>query len=65
MEVRKLVPDIYYKDSRDFSYIGRLFEVLINYMKTGAYLVKESVIEGESKNSSSIIVGSVWNGSDA
>lgn len=56
MEVRKLVPDIYYKDSRDFSYIGRLFEVLINYMKTGAYLVKESVIEGESKNSSSIIV---------
>ena len=56
MEVRKLVPDIYYKDSRDFSYIGRLFEVLINYMKTGAYLVKESVIEGEGKNSSSIIV---------
>ena len=46
MEVRKLVPDVYYRESRDFSYIGRLIEILVNYNKTGADLVKKGVIEG-------------------
>lgn len=36
MKVEKLTPEVYYSQSRDFSYIGRLFEVLFNYMKTGA-----------------------------
>ncbi|MCK9470205.1 MAG: hypothetical protein M0Q88_00435 [Bacilli bacterium] len=36
MKVEKLIPEVYYSQSRDFSYIGRLFEVLFNYMKTGA-----------------------------
>lgn len=36
MKVEKLLPDVYYSQSRDFSYIGRLLEILFNYMKTGA-----------------------------
>lgn len=36
MKVEKLLPEVYYSQSRDFSYVGRLFEILFNYMKTGA-----------------------------
>lgn len=36
MKVEKLIPEVYYSQSRDFSYIGRLFEILFNYMRTGA-----------------------------
>ena len=36
MKVETLIPEVYYSQSRDFSYIGRLFEMLFNYMKTGA-----------------------------
>lgn len=36
MQVSKLVPEVYYKESRDFSYVGRLFEIIFNYMKTNA-----------------------------
>lgn len=36
MKVEKLIPEVYYTQSRDFGYIGRLFEILFNYMKTGS-----------------------------
>ena len=36
MKVENMVPGIYYRESRDFAYIGRVFEILFNYMKTGA-----------------------------
>lgn len=36
MKVEKLIPEVYYSQSRDFSYIGRLMEILFNYMKTAA-----------------------------
>lgn len=36
MKVEKLIPEVYYSQSRDFSYIGRLLEILFNYMKTTA-----------------------------
>lgn len=39
MIVEKLVPEVYYKESRDFSYIGRLFEIVLNYIKTSSDLV--------------------------
>lgn len=39
MKIDKLVPEVYYKESRDFSYIGRLFEIVCNYMKMQADLV--------------------------
>ena len=39
MKVEKLIPEVYYKQSRDFSYIGRLLEIVFNYMRTGAECV--------------------------
>lgn len=36
MQVEKMVPEIYYKESRDFAYVGRIFEILFNYIKTNA-----------------------------
>lgn len=45
MRTQNLVPDVYYKESRDFSYIGRLLEVLFNYSKTNTDLVKVSAMD--------------------
>lgn len=36
MKVSRLLPEVYYRESRDFSYLGRIAEVAFNYMKTGA-----------------------------
>lgn len=36
MKVEKMVPEVYYKESRDFAYIGRLLEIIFNYMKTAS-----------------------------
>lgn len=36
MKVENLVPEVYYKDSRDFAFIGRCFELIFNYIKSGA-----------------------------
>lgn len=36
MKVEKLLPEIYYRESRDFAYIGRLIEFALNYMKSAA-----------------------------
>lgn len=47
MKVEKLIPEVYYSQSRDFSYIGRLFEILFNYIKTGADCV---AINSDSPN---------------
>ena len=53
MKVENLVPEVYYKESRDFSYIGRLFEILLNYMKTNADLINASL---NSENIRSMLV---------
>lgn len=53
MKVEKLVPEVYYKDSRDFSYIGRLLEVVFNYMKTSSELVN---FGATSKNANSNLI---------
>lgn len=45
MKVSNLVPEVYYKKSRDFSYIGRVFEVLFNYYKTNVDLVGKSPLD--------------------
>lgn len=42
MKVNKLVPEVYYRESRDFAYVGRLFELIFNYMKTGSGCVNAS-----------------------
>lgn len=43
MKVQNMVPEVYYKESRDFSYIGRLVEVLFNNLKTNADLVNSNL----------------------
>ena len=56
MKVDKLVPEIYYRESRDFSYVGRLFETLFNYLKTNVDLVGESLIFPVNEEASSSII---------
>lgn len=34
IKLENLTPEVYYKQSRDFQLIGRLFELIINYIKT-------------------------------
>ena len=48
IKVQKLVPEIYYSQSRDFQFLGRVFEVLANYVKMNIDLVAENPL---SKNS--------------
>lgn len=59
MIVSKLVPEVYYKESRDFSYIGRLLEVVFNYMKTNTDLVGKSVNVNSSSNLINLLVSSL------
>lgn len=34
MKIENLLPKVYYKESRDFAYIGRAFEIIVNYIKS-------------------------------
>ena len=54
MRFDKMVPEIYYKESRDFSYVGRVVEVLLNYMRTNAELVGQYPINNSDASSSMI-----------
>jgi hypothetical protein len=36
IKLQDLTPEIYYKQSRDFQFIGRLYDVVLNYIKTNA-----------------------------
>lgn len=36
MKVEKLLPEVYYRESRDFAYVGRVIGLVLNYMKTAA-----------------------------
>lgn len=40
IDIRKSVPEVYYNQSRDFQAIARSFEVLFNYLKTNADILK-------------------------
>lgn len=53
MKVSNLVPEVYYKESRDFCYIGRLFEIVFNYMKSGVDLMDLNLLN-ENINSSAL-----------
>lgn len=39
VKTQNLVPEIYYKESRDFQYFGRLFDIIFNYAKTNTDLL--------------------------
>ena len=53
MKVDKLVPEVYYRESRDFGFVGRLVEILLNYMKTNGDLVFANL---NSENIKSILL---------
>lgn len=36
IKLQKLTPEIYYRQSRDFQFIGRLYDIVLNYSKTNA-----------------------------
>jgi len=36
IKLQDLTPSIYYEQSRDFQFIGRLFDIVLNYLKTNA-----------------------------
>ena len=36
IKVKNLVPEVYYDHSRDFQLIGRLYEIVFNYLKTNS-----------------------------
>lgn len=50
MKVSKMVPLVYYKESRDFSLMGTLYEFILNNLKTNSELVGTSL---SNKNVSS------------
>lgn len=51
MKVVDLVPEVYYRDSRDFSYIGRLLEVVFNHIKSGSDLVNSNPLNEDVSSS--------------
>lgn len=51
MKVSRFVPQVYYKESRDFSYIGRLYEIVFNYLKTGVDLVSSNPLDNDVSTS--------------
>lgn len=42
IRTRDLVPEVYYNKSRDFQALGRVFEIVYNYAKTGTDLIRNS-----------------------
>lgn len=39
IKLQELTPEIYYKQSRDFQFIGRLFDLVLNSVKTNADMI--------------------------
>jgi len=39
ISLQNFTPEVYYKESRDFQFIGRLFDLILNYSKTNADLI--------------------------
>ena len=48
IKVHDLLPGIYYKESRDFQSLGRVYEVLFNYLKTESDLSNLDLLSSNS-----------------
>lgn len=44
IRLQDLTPDVYYKQSRDFQLIGRLYDLVLNYTKTNTTLVNNVIL---------------------
>lgn len=42
LRTEDLTPEVYYKESRDFQYFGRLYDIIFNYIKCNVDLMKEA-----------------------
>lgn len=51
IKFQELTPDVYYKQSRDFQFIGRLFETTLNSAKTNTELLKGLPLSDNSDES--------------
>lgn len=58
MKTSNMVPEIYYSGSRDFSFIARLYEIAINYMKSCADMVSYNL---DSENADSTLIDLLCN----
>lgn len=50
IKTEQLVPQVYYNRSRDFQFLGRLYDIIFNYVKTETNLVKESTLNENTDN---------------
>ena len=48
IKLKDLTPEIYYKESRDFQFIGRLFDVVLNSVKTEVDLMYNIPLSNDS-----------------
>lgn len=51
LQLQKFTPDVYYKQSRDFQYLGRLFDIVLNSCKTEADILHSLPLSQDSPNS--------------
>ena len=40
IKTQLLTPEVYYKESRDFQFFGRLYDIIFNYLKTEIDLIR-------------------------
>ena len=48
IKLQDYTPDIYYSESRDFQFIGRLFDLVLNYVKTNVDLIYDLPLSDNS-----------------
>lgn len=50
IRLQDMTPDVYYNQSRDFQFIGRLFDIVLNAVKTNADLINECPLSDNLDN---------------
>lgn len=50
IKLENLTPEVYYKQSRDFQFIGRLYDLVLNSVKTNSDLLQGLPISNNSNN---------------
>lgn len=50
IKLQDYAPEVYYRESRDFQFIGRLYDLVLNYVKTNADLIYSLPLSDNSDN---------------
>ena len=50
IKLQDYTPEVYYRESRDFQFIGRLYDLVLNYVKTNADLIDSLPLSDNSDN---------------